>query len=261
MSSISSPAMFVWSTLLLLAASGAHAEIVKCRNSGGQITYTQNSCPAGTSPVDLPDGVASDPVGSFAKESSEPELSPRARAMELDPPQMERARQFCADGTQANHPDCAALREIGNQTQSFIESLDRRQRKAAGEECRAGDQQACEMLYCPPDLGLNSTSDRVRACARWRKLPVTRDWAQVRQQGQGRTFEADFLCFTQATIQNAYAMSARFFQNVEVRPHTIEGERIQSYRHSAGRGSFPTVADAATAGCAARAAAAGQVAR
>jgi hypothetical protein len=46
--------------LLLLAPCVADADILKCKDAAGQVTYTQGSCPPGTQPLDASESVSGD---------------------------------------------------------------------------------------------------------------------------------------------------------------------------------------------------------
>jgi hypothetical protein len=50
--------------LLLLAPCVADAEILKCKDAAGQVTYTQGSCPAGTQPLEASENASRDTKSS-----------------------------------------------------------------------------------------------------------------------------------------------------------------------------------------------------
>jgi hypothetical protein len=50
--------------LLLLAPCVADAEILKCKDAAGQVTYTQGSCPTGTQPLEASENVSRDTKSS-----------------------------------------------------------------------------------------------------------------------------------------------------------------------------------------------------
>lgn len=52
--------------LLLLAPGVADAEIRKCKDAAGQVTYTQGACPAGTQPLDASESASRDTKSSPA---------------------------------------------------------------------------------------------------------------------------------------------------------------------------------------------------
>jgi hypothetical protein len=64
--------------LLSLTAAPARAGTVKCKSNDGAVTYTENTCPAGTRSVDLVDTTSSSASSRSSAVSPPPSLSPRA---------------------------------------------------------------------------------------------------------------------------------------------------------------------------------------
>jgi hypothetical protein len=52
--------------LLLLAPCVADAQVLKCKDAAGQVTYTQGSCPAGTQPLEASESASRDTKSSPA---------------------------------------------------------------------------------------------------------------------------------------------------------------------------------------------------
>ena len=134
--------------LLCLSLSGlAQAQIVKCKDASGQITYTSNECPPGTHPLDLPDGVSGDAGSSFHPDRNSKPLSPRAaelkknldsckfRGSEAACSEYREVEKFCADRSHWQSADCVALREV---TADFLSRMDK-----GAEKFRVDDRKKC----------------------------------------------------------------------------------------------------------------------
>ena len=79
---------------LLLAACAAHADIQKCRDASGQVTYTQGSCPPGTQPVTGSEPVAKPKASEPG--SPTPELKRTQTGFVSDPEKCDAGnKEFC----------------------------------------------------------------------------------------------------------------------------------------------------------------------
>jgi len=66
--------------LLLLAPCVADAEILRCKDAAGQVTYTQGSCPPGTQPLEASESVSRDPkptasTAALAEDQANPDTA------------------------------------------------------------------------------------------------------------------------------------------------------------------------------------------
>jgi hypothetical protein len=206
--------------VLLLGAAGASAEISKCRDANGQIVYTQNACPPGTEPLELPVGVPREAGNSFpgADEPPERRMSLKAQALKqkydacIVPSSAEcqefaQLAHFCEGRANWGLPECEGMNEY---KAVFASRRGRRYGDSLSwerEKCReTGDPRACERVKCPTGMMLEGTDAEVRACSRFRSLPNTDTWAQISHGSTYRNgkakWEGEFLCLEESTSKS-----------------------------------------------------------
>jgi hypothetical protein len=252
--------------VLLLGAGDAAAQILKCKEASGQVVYTQNSCPPGTQPLDLPEGVTSDPGSSFSPGSNPTRpLSPRGQQLQkkfqacmsstsADCQEFQQLGQFCMQRANWDTADCAAMREVNS---NFVNEMDRignNFKQRARENCsRDGDKKACDQVKCPLDmLMMEGTDAQVRACSKYRSLPSTATWAQVGESKPDLgAWEGEYVCLRLVHTQNPLG------QNIAIRPFVnvnavMDGGQLQGYKVRTKpriKTLFATREEAVVAGC------------
>jgi hypothetical protein len=251
--------------LLLSGADEAAAEILKCKAASGQITYTQGSCPPGTAPLELPEGVSNDPGSSFKRNSgSSRPLSPRAAQLkkqfeacgfgsDAKCAEFTELSKFCTQRANWETADCAAVREVNA---DFVGSLDRlgdRLNERERQKCREdNDKKACDGLACPLSMMMEGSDSQVRACSRHRGLPSTSTWAQIseRTYDYNGMWTGEYLCLKFVETRNPIGQAISLRPSVQVKDEMKGGERLPGYSVSSiRRETFPTKEAAVAAGC------------
>jgi hypothetical protein len=254
---------------LCLASLPAQSGIVKCKSSSGEITYTQNTCPPGTSPLDLPEGVTPDTGSSLRGATRMRKLSPEAEAVSKLPMREYGALyRKCLDRSNWALPDCGALREEMAAKSEYSESRSIEDSNKSRAICSKGNREFCVDAACEhyvfvgnqvdPLTSHLGTDNDVRACSRALNLPSTTEWAQVvsTDAGAGGRFSAGFVCLHKFEFLNG--LGQRMERRSTVKVVAVEG----GYRFTTLKSPvFKTVAEAATEGCREfnRRAAAGQI--
>ena len=135
-----------------------------------------------------------------------------------------------------------------------IAKYDEADRKKCSEE---HDQKACESVACPLSLMMEGTDSQVRACSRFKKLPSTSTWAQVREkfEGGGKTWVGDYYCLGRMVeVPDSVGQTAMMRPMVRLREKRKAGDPQPRYRvTSIHDETFATREDAIVAGCAAEA--------
>jgi hypothetical protein len=252
--------------LLLAGADEAAAEILKCKAASGQITYTQGSCPPGTTPLELPDSVSSDTGSSFARNggSSRP-LSPRAAALKKSfeacgfsagngkCAEFTELSKFCTDRAHWDTADCAAVREVNESFVADMGRLSDRFDESTRRKCREdNDKKACDQLACPISMMMEGSDSQVRACSRSRGFPSTNVWAQIseRTYDYNGMWTGEYLCLKFVDTFNPIGQRISIRPAVMVSDEMKGGERVPGYSTSAvRRETFPTKEAAVAAGC------------
>jgi hypothetical protein len=253
-------------SLLLAGADEAAAEILKCKAPSGQITYTQGSCPAGTTPLELPESVSSDTGSSFRRNSgSSRPLSPRAAALKKQfeacgfgsrggqCAEFTELSKFCTDRAHWETADCAAVREVNadfvSQMGNVSDRFDERERRKCRED---NDKQACDRLACPVSMMMEGSDSQVRACSRSRGFPSTNTWAQISERvyDYNGMWTGEYLCLKFVETRNPIGQSISLRPTVRVSDEMKGGERLPGYSASGvRRETFATKEAAVVAGC------------
>jgi hypothetical protein len=66
-------ALMILTAVLLLAPRAAEAQVARCKSANGDVTYTQGSCPPGTTPVDAAASAPGNGAKGAAKTSPPPD--------------------------------------------------------------------------------------------------------------------------------------------------------------------------------------------
>jgi hypothetical protein len=193
----------------------ADAQIVKCRDAQGRLTYTAETCPAGTTPEALPKDISPDlpeagrPVPGSASTAAPP-LPPTSAATSVPSAEFRarekyfrecigaveghsvRCDQFfalrlkCVESVHWETPDCRALAEY----YTLLERESEQRRVASARElCRQDPRAngpACERAECGFKPATESDTARIISCARRRHLKVANTWVQFEKSAPGR---------------------------------------------------------------------------
>jgi hypothetical protein len=109
--------------LLLLAPCVADAEILKCKDAAGQVTYTQGSCPSGTQPLEASEDASRDtkPSASTAPLAEDHANPDTAKCKDGDKQACARLRCedgaiLAKDGSDEEIRDCSRQRSLPSTT-------------------------------------------------------------------------------------------------------------------------------------------------
>ncbi len=183
--------------LIALAYAGpSAAQIVKCKSTSGQITYTQNTCPTGTAPLELSENIAAESGRTPSRSSPLGQLSARATALKqssdacIRPSSAACAEYLKMQGFCGNRENCG-IRAIARRfAKSWRTSLRqpgksvRRSVKRDEDRCGAGDQGRVARAACNPSMLFDGTAEDLKKCARSRNFATGRTWAQFESGGK-----------------------------------------------------------------------------
>jgi hypothetical protein len=245
--------------LILLATPAAGAGVVKCKDAKGAITYTQNACPAGTSPLELDPGFSpaetspSGPArpisatGTAVKGRMERCMSkPTEEACEG----LERAAEVCRRRDEWQNPTCIAMKEAAEAISDQLTRRDENSRSLMRGACERGERHACVSAACAGNT-LNDGSDaEVRYCAETRRLPNSSQWVQLESQSATSHSTLTYLCMKRLTRVNSLGITIRYRPRVTIIGKVPTGG-ISSRYHTIllPTESFATAAEAAVAAC------------
>ncbi len=130
------------------------AEVHKCKNPDGTVTYSDQPCPGAAKPLANPSGAPAKPDPSSPKSKKEDPV------LKYDPNYRERGARC----NQGDWKECKAI----------FETVDR----IASDECDKGDKTSCSFKYCGATNieGKAPASDFI-ACAKSKDYPYGRYWA------------------------------------------------------------------------------------
>jgi hypothetical protein len=245
--------------LVLFAIPAAGAGVVKCKDGKGAITYTQNACPAGTSPVDLDQSFspAETPPSNPARPISSTAMALKGR-MELcmsKPTEeacggLENAAQVCRRREEWTNPTCIAMKEAAEAISDQLTRRDENSRSLLRGSCERGARHACVSAACGGNT-LNDGSDaEVRYCAETRRLPNSSQWVQLETHGATSHSTLTYLCMKRLSRVNSLGITIRYRPRVTIIGKVPTGG-ISSRYHTIllPTESFATAAEAAVAAC------------
>jgi hypothetical protein len=162
--------------------------------------------------------------------------------------------EFCRNRANWEAADCIALREMNAATTRRYRETAEAFREEDERRCANGDAESCDDTLCPMSLVLRGSAGDVRACSRSRNLPSTPEWAQVDESNTAARYQARIICLSMVEFVNPIG------ERVSMRPSLTVDEAMSGGAVVAGftassirRQNFPTVAEAASAGCVAAA--------
>jgi hypothetical protein len=238
--------------LLLFVAHPAEATVIKCKSPSGEITYTQGSCPAGTSPAELPEGVSAN-----ADSHGRSALSPRAQELErMDIHEFGRIHRQCMDEQYWKTPDCVALREFWASRKTRADKQAEVTQANDSSQCQAGDQTACVASVCrqhkpsavlkpyTPYVGADAD---VRACSSALGLPSSTQWAQIAEVGD----RAEFVCLRKLDMVGLQGAAVQMRAAFSVdRSNAAGGKAADGFTTPVFRNQvFPTISAAVNQSC------------
>lgn len=191
----------------LLTSPPSHAQIHKCVDASGHVSYTDHECPQ-----------------SATQETTDVDISRRPGAGALrseDDDADERGRE---------------------QARQYAEYLETRRREAQGQ-CNAGDQKACATLACIPLLTGSESAEDQRACAKAQGFEATASWAQMnRVHGSPPARTVTVTCLDGSHVTEV--RGTKFWQTVVMRVN-FAGEWYADNLHDMPFDTWEAAADAA----------------
>jgi len=141
-------------------------------------------------------------------------------------------------------PDCVARREAEAARVAVDPIHEEKELKYRRAVCAGGDQGECESLACPTDgaMMLSGSIDVAKACARYRKLPITKQWAQ--------TSDVHYICLHPMKFLDKFGAPFTVLPDTSVSRRVSGNSKTRKYvvQAIAGR-EFDSKEEAATAGC------------
>ena len=257
MSSLMKLGPFASVCLLLFAAGDARAAIQKCKSESGEVTYTQHTCPPGTTSVELPDSVPENTGSSFRSSTTNPRYAKRSSWLdEMDNRDLQMLYRECTGDRARRLTNCASINEIWAERTAL---LDRRTAELAAEKkalCDAGDKTACDNFSCiqykpsalaKPYIPYAGNDNEVRNCSRDRRFPSSPQWAQIFETAE----QGVFVCLPRLEIRNEIGELMSFRAVLRVGPNrSPSGTLREGFTTPAIKGKvFPTMSEALNAGC------------
>jgi hypothetical protein len=250
--------------VLWFTALPADAAVLKCKAKDGSITYTQTTCPPGTTNADFSEhanpnhtpgpGAAatsagpSSPLaiayGSHAYDCVEDE---DVRACRL----IEEAMEVCTPERNWSTENCIALREGIQAARQRLTLTDEYSQQRLRQLCAKGARSACSVVECPLDLFVNGSEVEVRACAARASLPVTATWIRTEERmlSLGNT-RSSFVCLKKLERVTGIGERIGYRETITVLSLSKrDGSPSQHRASSLPDETFPTAHAAATAGC------------
>jgi len=244
--------------LLLLFAGNASAAIQKCKSGTGEIIYTQIACPAGTTPVDLPDSVPENTGSSFRSSATNPRYSNRSNSWleNMENKNLQMLVRECANNRQRRLSECTAINELWTERTRVLDQAAAARREERKALCEAGDKTACEDFSCiqykptalsKPYVPYAGDDNEVRGCSRDRRFPSSPQWAQIFETAD----HGVFICLPRLEIRNDVGELMAFRAVLRVGPNRgPNGALREGFTTPAIKGKvFPTMSDALNAGC------------
>jgi hypothetical protein len=247
----------------------ADAQIVKCRDAQGRLTYTADKCPAGTQPEALPKDVSPalpDPNRPRPISQSAATIPPMSAELRKREQNFRHCQFFnhhsepqCADFVALekhcgslqhwDEPECRLLVEfytLRDAEQSARVKLIRQQR------CKHLDRDACIELGCNYHPTEEPDTSKILECARVRKLAIGRTWAQYdHQHNKDGQWHGRYVCLRAFYLRagaGQWGYERGFFW---VERAVVDGREANHYIVSGRLGDriFDSVADAGEAFC------------
>lgn len=149
-------------------------------------------------------------------------------------------------------PDCVARREAEDASVARDPIQEEKELKYRRAVCADGDQVMCERLACPTDgaMMLSGNIEVAKACARFRKLPITKQWAQTNDSRDSAVHHFHFLCLRPMTFLDRFGVPFTVLPETSVDGRVSGDSKVRKYvvPRLEGR-TFASKEEAATAGC------------
>lgn len=256
--------------LLLLsgfAVAPAEAAVLKCKAKDGTITYTQTTCPSGTTNADFPEDWNpnnSTSTGGSSRSGGQPSTAQgmlyrnaALACIEEDDSEacsvIDDAVSFCRPEANWKAASCVALREGMQSARDTMLGADQESKRRLRQLCAQGGQMACAVQECPYDLFINGSDEQVRACAARAKLPVSGSWIKLETSGGGHNITGKYVCLRKVEKTSAIGERLSYREAITVMSFaTGNGRPVEHIPSSLPDEKFATANAAATAGCEAK---------
>ena len=251
---------------MLIGSAPAQAGLLKCRAPDGTVTYTDTSCPPGTSNQDVPPEFSSRAPSGAATHGADKPLSTAALVFKdkmenclktessADCRPLDVAAEICNDKVNSRTSQCIAFWEAVDATRALALGMDPRRMSDARAACAGGDESACIQVACPPNIYNEGSDEQVRACAYRTKTAASTHWLQFDERRYGQSSSTTFLCMKKQEMVTSWGLKQTFRPQVVVISQVPPvGLRAVHKVSSVADEEFATAGEAATAGCAAEA--------
>lgn len=250
-----------------LVAPGAEAAVLKCKAKDGTITYTQTTCPPGTTNADFPEdwnpnksAPSRGPSTSARGPSTAQGMLYRNAALACIEQKDAEACNVIDDGANFCKPEsnwqaasCVALREGIQSARETMLGSDPESKRRIREICAKGGRMACEIQECPMDMFTKGTDDQVRACAARAKLPVSGSWVRMDTNEGGRNITGRYVCLRKVERISPIGERLTYRETITVMSFSPgNGGPVEHIPSSLPNDKFATADAAATAGCEAK---------
>ena len=243
----------------------AQSGIVKCKSADGGITYTENTCPPGTAPADLPDGVSANSgssLGNAPKPVDSVQAAGHLQAIreclrsESDNSyacqSVNNAVVHCAKPEARATENCAALRQAAAAARAEENLADPESKKRLRQICSEDGGAACTVLECPFNTFVEGTDEQIRACSARLQLASSSTWVQLDKSHNGSYGSTKYICLKKFTRINSIGELRPYRQHITVVSMVPkQGMRAQHTPSNLPGEVFADKNAAATAGCAA----------
>jgi hypothetical protein len=265
-----------WAILVSLAGwlvlpGVADAQIVKCRDAQGRLTYTSEKCPAGTQPEALPQDISPalpDPSRPRPETPTASAAAPASAELRAREPffreclssatvtarceQFEAQRLKCSYSEHWDLAECKVLAELYLK----LEHEGQAKRLATlNERCRSSartDRAACEAVDCGFTPYREADTAKIISCARRKQLQVGETWVQFEQHAAGRDHSlGGFVCQQVWRLRSGAGEWGHHRNRFSIEREFVEGKPTQKLIASGlPLLRFDSIEEAAKASCA-----------
>lgn len=252
--------------ILLAFAAPAQAGLLKCKAADGSVTYTDTSCPPGTSNQDVSPEISAPASSTPSAGNSDKPLSTAALVFkhkierclqsqaQADCRPLDVTAEICNDKQGSKSAQCAPFWEAVEASRSLALGIDPRSVSSLRAACASGSQSACVQAACPPNVYNEGSDEQLRACAHQRRMGTSTHWIQSDEHRNGQSSSTNFTCMKKQEKVMSWGAKRTFRPQVivisQVQPG---GMRAVHKANNLPDEEFATAGEAATAGCAAEA--------
>ena len=251
--------------LLAVIVTPAESAVVKCKSADGSTTYTENTCPPGTKPADLPEGISSyggSSLNSTPQTVSSPQAAAYQQAIEdclksdndtsFACQNLESMTRACKTPEAHATENCAALRQAAAAARAHMNLADPQSKKYLRQICGEDGGLACMVIECPFNIFVEGTDEQVRACSARLQLPTSSSWVQWDKNHNGSYGTTRYICLKKFSRMNSIGEIRPYRQEITVVSMVPkQGMRAEHAASTLPNEVFADRNEAATAGCAA----------